>query len=141
MRTSEQELRAFHVAVGLVLIIPGVAGPVAGFLGIDALATLLHTDAPHIPAALQNSLRAVGWMFATVVPITVWSLRRMPERAAAFQIVVCCGFVAGLTRVTGFLCDGYPGLVPLGIMAIELGFMPVLLVWHRSLVRRIGARP
>jgi hypothetical protein len=30
--------------------------------------------------------------------------------------------------------SGYPGAVPVGIMTIELGVMPVLLLWHARLV-------
>jgi hypothetical protein len=42
--------------------------------------------------------------------------------------------VAGFARLTGWLVEGYPGGVAVGIMAIELAGMPVLLLWHARLV-------
>jgi hypothetical protein len=131
--TVDRETRLFRIVVGLVLVIPGIAGPVAGFLGVPTLARLLQAEPPTIPPSLHNSLRAVCWMFFALVPLVIWSLRAMKERAGAFQIIVACGFVAGLTRLTGTIVDGWPGPIPIGIMTIELGLMPVLLVWHRRL--------
>jgi hypothetical protein len=69
------------------------------------------------------------------VLLVAWSLAALRERAAVFRIVVGCAFVAGFARLTGWLVEGYPGLVPIGLMAVELVGMPVLLVWHARLVR------
>jgi len=133
------ELRAFQTSVGAVLVIPGIAGPVGGFLGIPTLAKLLQADAPIIPPSLHNSLRAIVWMFFALVPIVVWSLRaaHLRERAGAFQAVVGCAFVAGFARMTGYAVDGWPGIIPVGLMTIELAGMPALLLWHRRLVRQL----
>lgn len=133
------ELRAFQASVGAVLLIPGIVGPVGGFLGIPALAKLLQAPPPVIAPALHNSLRAVVWMFFALVPIVVWSLRagHLRERAGAFQAVVGCAFVAGLARITGYAVDGWPGYIPIGIMTVELAGMPALLLWHRRLVRQL----
>jgi hypothetical protein len=130
------ELRAFYAAVAAVLSIPFVAGLAGAFGGLETLAAVLGVrDALVIPASLRNSLRAICFMFFALVPVVIWTLRAMPERAGAFRIVVTCGFFAGFARATGWLADGYPGVLPVVIMAIELGGMPLLLIWHARLVR------
>jgi hypothetical protein len=65
----------------------------------------------------------------------IWSLRDMKQRAGAFRIIIACAFVAGFARLTGYLVDGWPGVIPIGIMVIELAVMPALLLWHQRLLR------
>jgi hypothetical protein len=129
------ELRAFRGVVGLVLLIPLIGGLVGAFGGLEGMARLFRVD-PEIVVAptLRNNFRAICCAFVSWVPIVIWSLAALPERAAVFRIVVGCAFVAGFARLTGWLVEGYPGGVAVGIMAIELAGMPVLLLWHARLV-------
>jgi len=129
------ELRLFRVCVGLVLLIPAIVGPVTGFLGVNALARLLQADPPSLAPSIHNSLRAVCWMFFAIVPVTIWSIRSLERGATVFRIIIGCAFVAGFARLTGCLVDGFPGVLPVVIMSIELGVMPLLFVWHRRLLR------
>jgi hypothetical protein len=130
------ELRLFYGVVGLILLIPSVAGLVGAFGGLEGIAYLFGVEEPIvISTLLRSNLRAVCCAFFSWVPLVVWSLVALPERAGAFRIIVGCGFLAGFARLTGWLVEGYPGVVPVGIMAIELGVMPILLLWHARLVR------
>lgn len=130
------ELRAFYGAVALVLSIPFVAGLAGAFGGLEGLARVLLVAEPlTVPASLRNSLRAICFMFFALVPLVIWALTSLAERAGAFRIIVSCGFVAGLARGTGWVVDGDPGVIPVGIMIIELCGMPALLLWHARLVR------
>ena len=130
------ERRAFFVAMGLLLLIPGIAGPTIGFLGIDGLAALFRIEGGTSAApALRNHLRAIGWMFFSLVPLVVWSLRDLRPRAGAFRIVMGCAFLAGFARLTGRLVDGSTGVLPMALMIIELVVLPALLWWHSRLLR------
>jgi hypothetical protein len=130
------ELRVFYAAIALVLSIPLIAGLAGAFGGLESLARVLGVGDPlRVPPSLRNSLRAICFMFFALVPLVIWSLGRLPERAGAFRIIVVCGFFAGFARATGWLVDGYPGVLPVLIMIIELGGMPALLLWHARLVR------
>lgn len=130
------ELRAFYGVVGAVLVIPLLAGLVGAFGGLEGLARLFDIQDPIVvPPSLRNNLRAICFMFFAWSPLVTWSLAAPRERAGAFRITIGCGFLAGFARLTGWLVDGHPGLVPLSIMAIELGVMPILLFWHARLVR------
>src|SRR5260370_35776418 len=137
MTSMRMELRAFYGIVGLILVIPQVAGLVGAFGGLEGLAYLFGVDHQIvISPVVRNNVRAVCCAFFSWVPLVVWSLAALPERAGAFRIVVGCGFLAGFARLTGWLVEGYPGVVPVGIMTIELGVMPILLLWHARLVRQ-----
>ena len=135
--STAAELLAFRCIVGSILLIPLVGGLVGAFGGLEGLASLFAVDAPMVvPASLRNSLRAICIGFFAWVPVAIWSLTKLPERAGAFRILLGCGFLAGFARLTGWLVDGYPGIVVVGIMIIELVGMPILFLWHGRLVRR-----
>lgn len=139
--SMRSELRAFHGVVGLVLLIPLFGGLTGAFGGLEGMAYLFQVDHELVVSPLlRNNFRAVCTAFASWVPLVIWSLAALPERAAVFRIVVGCGFVAGFARVTGWRIEGYPGAVAVGIMAIELAGMPLLLLWHARLVRLGRAR-
>lgn len=132
------ELRAFYGVVGLILLIPLIGGFVGAFGGLKGMAYLFGTDAEMVVSpALRNNFRAISCAFVSWVPLVIWTLAAIPERAGAFRIVVGSAFLAGFARLTGVLVEGYPGIVPVGIMGIELGFMPLLLLWHTRLVRLV----
>ncbi|MCI0610159.1 MAG: hypothetical protein L0Z71_14000 [Anaerolineae bacterium] len=49
-----------------------------------------------------------------------------------------CAFLSGSARLTGYLADGYPGILPVMLMILELGVMPLLILWHNRLIRLPG---
>jgi hypothetical protein len=90
---------------------------------------------------VRNNFRAICFMFFAYVPLLLWTLAALPERATPFRIVIGCAFLAGFARLTGYLVDGYPGVVPVVFMALELAAMPLLLLWHARLVRLVRESP
>jgi hypothetical protein len=135
------ELRSFYAVVGLVLMIPLVVGLVGAFGGLERMAPLFGVDHQIVaPASLRSSLRAICFMFFAWVPLVTWALAALPERTGAFRITVGCAFLAGFARLTGYIVEGYPGVVPLGLLIIELAGMPILLLWHARMVRQLRER-
>ena len=113
--SSRSELRAFHGVVGLVLLIPLLGGLAGAFGGLEGMARLFRVDHELVVSPLlRNNFRAVCCAFVSWVPIVIWSLAALPERAAVFRIVVGCAFAAGFARLTGWLVEGYPGVVAQG---------------------------
>lgn len=132
---TRAERRAFHAVVGVVLLLPLVAGLVGAFGGIEGMAWLFGVDDPLVvPPLLRNNFRAISAAFASWFPLVVWSLAAPAARAAVFRIIVGFGFVAGLARATGWWSEGDPGPIAAGILAIELIGMPLLLLWHARLL-------
>lgn len=134
------EVRAFCIIAGVILLIPLVGGLVGAFGGLGGMAALFGVDHELVVAPLlRNNFRALCCAFVSWVPLVIWSLAALPERAAPLRMIIGCAFLAGLARLTGWLVEGFPGIVPGGIMLIELGLMPMLLLWHVRLVRRLRA--
>lgn len=132
------EIRAFYGVVGLILLIPLVGGLVGAFGGLEGMAYLFGVDHQIevvIPTLLRSNCRAICCAFVSWVPLVIWSLAALPERAGAFRIILGCGFLAGFARLTGYLVEGYPGVAPVVLMTLELGVCPILLLWHARLVR------
>jgi hypothetical protein len=131
------ELRAFYGVVGLLLLIPLAGGLVSAFGGLEGMARLFGVDDQvAVAPLLRNNFRAVSFMFFAWVPLVLWALAALPERAGALRIGFGCAFLTGFARLTGYLVDGYPGAVPVVLMTLELIGMPILLLWHARLVRR-----
>jgi hypothetical protein len=130
------ELRAFYGVVGLLLLIPLLGGLVAAFGGLEGLAGLFRVDGEiAMPASIRNHLRAIPIAFFSWVPLLIWSLAALPQRTTVFRIIIGCAFLAGFARLTGWLVDGYPGVLAVVFTALELALMPILLLWHARLVR------
>lgn len=133
---AQLEIRLFYAAVAAVLAIPLVVGPVAGFGGLEAMAWLFGAEGPIVvPVSLRSGLRTICFLFLTLVPLVVWSLAAMRERAGAFRIILTCAFVSGLARLTGYIVEGNPGTLATAFLIIELAGMPALFLWHSRLIR------
>jgi hypothetical protein len=136
------ELRFFYAVIGLVLIIPVVVGLVGAFGGLERMAPLFGVDHKVVaPVSLRSSLRAISFMFFAWVPMVIWAVAALPERTGAFRIALGCAFLAGFARLTGYVVEGYPGVVPLALLIIEIAGMPILLFWHGRIVRQLRDRP
>ena len=131
------ELRWFKLLTATVLVIPLVVGPVGAFGGLEALAALFREDRHvEVSPGLRDHLRAVCWMFVVLVPLVAWTLADPVARATPFRIVVVGAIFAGVARVVGAVVDGNPGLIAWSFAAIELGVLPVILMWHTEIIRR-----
>lgn len=136
----QTEWRAFQAAVGLMLLIPLLLGTVGAFGGLEATARLFGENTQLVvPPLLKSNLRALCCCFLSWVPLLIWSLSALVERAGAFRIIAACAFLAGWARLTGWAVEGYPGAIPIVIMAIELVAIPIVSVWHARLVGQLRA--
>ena len=65
----------------------------------------------------------------------------MVERVVQFRILVVAAVGAGFARIAGAVIDGNPGMLAFVFAAVELGVLPVVLIWHASLVGRLRSAP
>ena len=134
--SQRSEVRAFYGVMGVLLLIPAVAGLVGAFGGISGMSQLFGAAPEHsVHPVISNNFHAVCFAFFSWVPLLVWSLQSLADRAAVFRIIVGCAFLTGFARLTGWLVEGYPGAIPAILMGLELTGMPALLLWHGRLVR------
>ena len=133
-----EELLIFRTVIGIVLLIPLVGGLVGAFGGLAGMARLFGADSGmNISPVLRSNFRAICIAFFSWVPLLLWSVASPLERAPVFRIIVGCAFLAGFARLTGWIVEGYPGIVPALLMFIELVMMPAVLLWHSRLLQRI----
>jgi len=132
------ELNWFRTLTGAILVIPLVIGPVGAFGGLEGLAALFGEDRHvQLAPALRDHLRAICWMFFVLAPLVAWTLASPAERATPFRIVVVGAMLAGVARVVGAAVDGNPGMLAWVFAAVELGVLPIVLMWHTAIVHRL----
>jgi hypothetical protein len=105
-----------------------LSGP--GFLG----------HAPVIPTDLDSHFRyvsgiflAVGVAFATCVP-------GIEARGPRFRLLGALVIAGGLARVVSLVAVGVPSRGHVLGLAMELGVVPLLMVWQAGVARRWAAR-
>ncbi|MBI3557401.1 MAG: DUF4345 domain-containing protein [Deltaproteobacteria bacterium] len=141
--TPATELRLFRgVMIIMAAAICGLVGLVSGFGGLESMAALFRSaQTIMLDAGLRNHVRAISVVFAGFGAFTVWSTWALEERKGAFRIFVVFGVSAGFARATGWMTEGYPGVMATVFMAMELAILPALCIWHARLLRLGADRP
>lgn len=80
---------------------------------------------------LSGLLFGIGLGFAACIP-------RIERSGTLFAALTAIVIVGGLARLLSLLIDGAPGAGHLFGLAMELGTVPLLCLWQRSLARRLG---
>lgn len=133
------EMTAFRAVIGIILFIPLTVGLAGAFGGLEGMARLFGVQGQIVvPAGLRSNFRAISFMFFMTAPLVIWTLAAFTPRAGAFRIVFGCAFLAGFARLTGYLMDGSPGIIPAILMILEFVLMPILLLWHARLARLLS---
>lgn len=127
------ERRLLQLAVALGCIVPLAAGGA----GIVNGPVFLHGVGADVPPDLDSHFRylsglllATGIGFATCIP-------DIERRTARFRLLACLVFVGGLGRLLSLLSIGMPGDGHVFGLAMELGAVPLLVLWQA----RVAGRP
>jgi hypothetical protein len=75
---------------------------------------------------LSGLLCAIGLSFATTIP-------RIEHKGPQFRLLGCLVIVGGTGRLLGLLADGVPSLPHCIGLGLELGIMPLLMLWQDRL--------
>ncbi len=128
------ERRLLQITVAIACLVPltaGLFGVVRGSAMIEGVASGAVDLDSHF-RYLSGVLLGAGIAFAACIP----SLgRRSPTFTTLSGIVILGGFARLLSVAT----DGVPGPGHLFGLIMELGVVPLLLLWHHKLARR-GSR-
>ena len=108
----------------------------AGGSGIFQGPAFLHGVASPAPADLDSHFRylsgllfAIGLAFASCIP----SIQR---KTARFRLLALLVFVGGLGRLYGLVVSGVPGTGHVFGLVMELGTVPLLVLWQSRVARR-----
>jgi hypothetical protein len=128
------ERRLLQACVALACLVPIAAGAA----GILKSAAMLHGVRAPLPADLDSHYRylsglllGIGIGFAACVP-------RIEGRTILFRVLGAIVVLGGLGRLLSLAEVGAPGLAHRLALAMELGAMPLLMLWQKRVARRCG---
>lgn len=125
------ERRLLQAAVALGCVVPLLAG---GSGMLDGPGFLRGVESPA-PADLDSHFRylsglllAIGIAFASCIP-------GIEDKTARFRLLALLVFVGGLGRLFGLVASGVPGAGHVFGLAMELGTVPLLVLWQARVAR------
>jgi len=132
MDATATERRLLQAAVGLAALVPlaiGTLGLVEGpgmlrGIGVDA-----PTDLDSHFRYLSGLLAGIGLGFASCIP----AIERSGARFRLLGLIVVLG---GLGRLASLIAAGTPGEGHLFGLGMELGIVPLLMLWQARFARR-----
>jgi hypothetical protein len=130
------ERRLLQLCLGLACLIPiaaGAAGLIEGATMLRGVPAPSHDLDSHY-RYLSGLLLGIGIAVAACVP-------RIEARGTMFRTLGAIILVGGLGRLLSLLETGLPGIDHRLALAMELGAVPLLMLWQRRVERRLGERP
>ena len=129
------ERRLLQAAVALGCVVPLLAGG-AGMIEGPAFLSGVGSD---VPADLDSHFRylsgllfAIGLAFASCIP-------DIERKTARFRLLALLVVTGGLGRLLGLVSSGVPGAGHIFGLAMELGTVPLLVLWQARLAGRAAA--
>ncbi|HYI39861.1 MAG TPA: DUF4345 domain-containing protein [Allosphingosinicella sp.] len=127
------ERRLLQAAVALGCVVPFLAG---GSGMIEGPTFLRDVESP-VPADLDSHFRylsgllfAIGLAFASCIP-------GIERKTARFRLLAFLVFVGGLGRLMGLVTSGMPGTGHVFGLAMELGAVPLLVLWQARVAGQV----
>jgi len=120
------ERRLLQIAVAIGCVVPLLAGGT----GIVQGPAMLHGIGSAVPADLDSHFRylsglllAIGLGFASCIP-------GIERKTGRFRLLALLVFIGGLGRLVSLLSGAAPGPGHLFGLAMELGAVPLLVLWQ-----------
>ncbi|MEH3107995.1 MAG: DUF4345 domain-containing protein [Sphingomonas fennica] len=133
--TPAVERRLLQAAVAIACLVPLATGGESVIRG----AAFLRGVPQPVPPDLDSHFRylsgiflALGIAFATTVP----AIERLGPR---FRLLAAMVVAGGLARAVSWLAIGAPGPGHRFGLVMELGVVPLLVLWQGRVARRFGA--
>ena len=129
-------VRAFQVLVVLSALIILVTGAMDVAVGTAPL-----PGENAVPVNVDSNYRffAAVWLTLSAALFFVAARVRKPESAALLRLVCAAVLLGGLARAWSIVVAGVPDPMLLGLLGVEFVLPPVLLLWHRALMRETAA--
>ena len=130
------EKRLLQLAVGLACLVPLAAGSVGIVHGPEMIRGVggdVPTDLDSHFRYLSGLLLGAGIGFAACIP-------GIEGRTAPFRLLAFLVFVGGLGRLQSLVSVGVPGTGHLFGLAMELGAVPLLVLWQARVAGGAASR-
>jgi hypothetical protein len=129
------ERRLLQLAVALGCVVPllaGGAGIVHGPGMLGGVGSDVPTDLDSHFRYLSGLLFATGLGFASCIP-------DIESKTARFRLLGLLVFIGGLGRLLGLAMSGVPGPGHVFGLAMELGAVPLLVLWQARVAAKASA--
>ena len=126
------EKRALQAIMLIVLLVPLAGGTLGVVLGPDWLHRgVVGRDLDSHFRYLSGLLLAMALLFASCVP-------HIERNGARLRMIAILPVIGGLARLYGMLASGPPGRGHVVALCIELGVVPLLVLWQARVARRLS---
>ncbi len=133
--TADHERRLLQAAIAIACLVPISAGAIGM---IQGPAMLKQVVAP-LPADLESHYRYLsGLLFGTGIGFAA-TIHRVETRAPLLRTLGAIVVLGGLARLGALLQFGPPGPGHIFGLAMELGVVPLILLWQARIERRCAA--
>ena len=132
----EAERRMLQGAVALACIVPLAIGA----LGVIRGPAMLH-GVEGVPADLDSHFRYLSGLLFGLGLGFVSCIGKIERRGLRFRLLGAIVVAGGVGRLVSLADAGVPGTGHLFGLAMELGVVPLLMLWQAGLARRRSAGP
>ena len=126
------ERRLLQIAIGIACLVPFLAGGQGVIEGPAMVKGSGGADLDSHYRYLSGLLLGIGIGFAACIPA-------IERRGAVFRTLGAIAVVGGLARLLSLLTVGVPSEGHVFGLCMELGTVPLLMLWQWRVERRFGA--
>ncbi|TQC46574.1 DUF4345 domain-containing protein [Rhodococcus sp. WS4] len=122
--------------LGIMALVPTISGVQQVLLGADAV----PGNISEVSAVIDGELRYANVFKVAVGPIILSRLGTV-EDSTAVTAALGTVFIGGLARLWSWRQTGRPHSIGIVAIALEVGFVPVILAWRRRFaIQGAGSR-
>lgn len=131
--TPATEKRALQATMAVTLLLPlaaalpGIAGG-PGFLGRPAV----------IPVDLDSHFRYLSGLFLGMLLLFASCVPAVETKGARMRMLALMVVIGGLARAGSWIAVGQPSAGHVAGLVVELGLVPLLVIWQARVARRMG---
>ena len=125
------ERRLLQAAIAIASLVPILMG---GFSLVEGPAVLRGIEAP-VAADLDSHFRYLSGLFLAVGLGFLTCVQGIEHKGPRFRLLGALVVAGGLGRLASLVAVGAPGTAHLAGLALELGLVPLLMLWQARIAR------
>lgn len=130
--TAEAERRALQICIGFACLVPVLAG----LSGIFESATGMRGVEGAVPVDLDSHFRYLSGLLLGIGICFAACIAHVEKKSGLFRALGFIVVVGGMARLVSLIQAGMPGAGHQFGLAMELGVVPLLVIWQARVARR-----
>jgi Domain of unknown function (DUF4345) len=133
--TLATEKRLLQIVVAVACLVPLLAGG----SGVLRGAEMMHGVGARPPVDLDSHFRYLSGLLLGMGLAFVWCIPAIERRTVLFRALGLLAIVGGFSRLLGLILNGVPGPGHVFGLFMELGTVPLLILWQARVARRLAS--